>query len=165
MNRKDMAQKVGNILLNSYDKHNVSLPIESKDVIMDLVADVFKNKSVSSMTWLTSRFLHASGVEDPVGYAVSLTSSKSHDYAGNEDAMANFKLCARFGIKPTAGIVTRLSDKISRIANLSELGESARQVKDESVRDTLIDAANYTAILWLWLTEEELINFESEIGE
>lgn len=165
MNPQVMAEKVGSILMNAYDKHNISLPIESKDVVMDLVSDVFKNKSESAMRWLTSRFLHASGAQDPVKYALSLTSNKSHDYAGNIDAMANFKECARFGIKPSAGIVTRLTDKISRISNLTELGENTRQVKDESVRDTLIDAANYTAILWLWLTEEELIEFDNKAGE
>lgn len=162
MNPAVMAEKMSQILTDAYDASRPPLPFEND--LPEFVSFVFNHKNESIMKWLISYFLHASGVEDPVKYALSLTSNKSHDYAGEVDAMANFKVCARFGIKPSVGIVTRLSDKLSRIENLNRLGEDTRQVKDESVRDTLIDAANYTAILWLWLTEEELINFESQIG-
>lgn len=61
---------------------------------------------------------------------------KNHDYgpAGTSiDPIALTKL---------PGISTRLMDKISRLTNLIEK-KSITKVKDESIRDTLIDTINY----------------------
>lgn len=39
--------------------------------------------------------------------------------------------------------VTRISDKYNRLASLCTKPEEERQVKDESITDTLLDMANY----------------------
>lgn len=49
--------------------------------------------------------------------------------------------------------VTRISDKTNRLQNLC-IDKTLLQVKDESIRDTLVDLANY-AILTLMEMEEE----------
>lgn len=39
--------------------------------------------------------------------------------------------------------ITRIGDKYNRIKTLAKKSEQERAVKDESIRDTLIDMANY----------------------
>jgi hypothetical protein len=61
---------------------------------------------------------------------------KNHDY-GNSFGETYEKL----GI---ISAVTRLSDKYNRICSLATKSEQERRVKDESIKDTLIDLANYS---------------------
>lgn len=60
---------------------------------------------------------------------------KNHDY-GNSFGETFEKL----GI---ISAVTRLSDKYNRICSLATKSAEERKVKDENIRDTLIDLANY----------------------
>ena len=60
---------------------------------------------------------------------------KNHDY-GNSFGETFEKL----GI---ISAVTRLSDKYNRICSLATKSAEERKVKDESIRDTLLDLANY----------------------
>jgi hypothetical protein len=60
---------------------------------------------------------------------------KNHDY-GNSFGETFDKL----GI---ISAVTRISDKYNRLTSLCMLPEEERQVKDESITDTLMDMANY----------------------
>lgn len=56
----------------------------------------------------------------------------------NKDYGSSFsELYAEFGLLSS---VIRLSDKLNR---LKSLAKNQQQVKDESIRDTLIDMANY----------------------
>lgn len=76
---------------------------------------------------------------------IRLAERKNHDYAGEADALRNFRACEALGIcNLETGIVVRLSDKLSRIARLMQ-AEAA--VKDESIDDTILDAINYLAIM------------------
>ena len=70
--------------------------------------------------------------------------AKSHDYAGSEDPMSNFRQCEAMGLPAWKGIVVRLTDKLSRIQNFCK--KEALEVKDESIEDTLIDMANYALL-------------------
>jgi len=45
-----------------------------------------------------------------------------------------------------------MSDKMSRISNL--IKDNKPQVKDESIEDTLVDLANYSIILSIYLKHE-----------
>lgn len=78
---------------------------------------------------------------------MALLIAKGHDYAGNEDCLANLK---RFG---ELGIVVRLSDKFSRLESLTKaaLSGGARAVTDESMIDTLRDIRNYSFLLQIFL--------------
>ncbi len=74
-----------------------------------------------------------------------LHSSKSHDYGG-KDPLSNLR---EFGWK---GVIVRLGDKYCRLRNFAKQGEL--KVKDESLKDTLMDNAVYS-LLAIVLFEEE----------
>lgn len=79
----------------------------------------------------------------------ALHDSKNHDYAPEGDPLANFRRSARFGVEPFKGVLVRLSDKWSRIEQLS----SGKSPKNESLRDSLIDSAVYSLIAVMLLEE------------
>jgi hypothetical protein len=76
---------------------------------------------------------------------MALLRAKGHDYAGNEDCLANLRKHGLYGI------VVRLSDKFSRLESLAKHGWGKAEVKDESVRDTLRDIRNYAFLAELFL--------------
>lgn len=69
---------------------------------------------------------------------------KNHDYSSDTDPFANFKLSELVGIDPFKGLLVRLGDKYSRVCFVTTKNEI--KVKEETVRDTLIDMANYALI-------------------
>lgn len=78
----------------------------------------------------------------------AICEAKNKDYTGNkgESAFANFTRVEAMGIAQTEqGFLTRMLDKVSRLSSFIESG--TLHVKDESVEDTLIDLANYSALL------------------
>ena len=78
--------------------------------------------------------------------------AKRHDYASTEDVFANFRHCEIAGIPAWKGVAVRISDKFSRIMGFAR--KERLEVKDESIKDTLVDMANY-ALIALILYEEE----------
>lgn len=50
--------------------------------------------------------------------------------------------------------ITRISDKHNRLINLCTKTESERKVKDESIRDTLMDLSNYCLLTIIELDRE-----------
>lgn len=74
---------------------------------------------------------------------------KNHDY-GNSFGNTFEKL----GI---ISAVTRITDKYNRLVSLSTLPLSERQVKDESISDTLLDMANYCIMTEMELRKEREI--------
>lgn len=85
---------------------------------------------------------------------VSIVSKKNQDYSVPDDAFANFRLCDTMGIcKTEEGIVVRMSDKFQRIVNLLH---KENAVKDETINDSLLDLANYSLILYLYLQDQKL---------
>jgi hypothetical protein len=72
--------------------------------------------------------------------ALTLFQKKNKDYG---DAFANFG---------TIGVLVRLSDKISRAVSISK--SSVTLIKDESLRDTLIDLHNYAAMAIMLMDEK-----------
>ena len=79
----------------------------------------------------------------------SIYTKKNHDYGDSfhatylEEGMAMARI--------------RLSDKLNRFKSLTRNADVA-QVKDESIRDTLLDLANYAIMTVLELDEEEEVN-------
>lgn len=51
--------------------------------------------------------------------------------------------------------VTRISDKVSRLKSLCAKPDAARKVADESIRDTLLDTANYCILTLMELANEK----------
>lgn len=71
-----------------------------------------------------------------------LHSRKNHDYAKTEEPLSNFHRSRALGVEPWRGVLVRMSDKWSRIEQLS----SGKTAKNESLRDSLIDLAVYALI-------------------
>lgn len=85
---------------------------------------------------------------------LDITLAKNSDYAPTDDALSNFYMVENLGLTTAENwILVRLSDKLSRIANLLK-NESKTSVKDESIEDTLIDMANYAIILKILLEDK-----------
>ena len=78
--------------------------------------------------------------------------AKRHDYANEEDVFANFRTCEQAGIPSWKGCCVRIGDKFRRIMGFAK--KEKLKVKDESIKDTLIDMANY-ALIALILYEEQ----------
>ena len=73
--------------------------------------------------------------------------AKNTDYG---DAFANtFK---KLGI---ISAVTRIADKTNRLMSLSAKTEAERNVKDETIKDTLMDLANYALMTLIEMEELE----------
>lgn len=80
---------------------------------------------------------------------LATTTAKNHDYAGLEDAFANFRMVESMGLAPTeTGILTRMTDKLIRVSNLLQ---REAKVKDEAIGQTLLDLAVYSIILAIYL--------------
>ena len=92
-------------------------------------------------------------------HARDLMTRKNHDYtAASGDPFANFRGSAYLGIKPELGILLRMQDKMMRVRTFVEKGQL--RVKDESVRDALVDLINYTVLLYGLTQEEQESNTE-----
>ena len=82
---------------------------------------------------------------------------KNSDYTGgNDDPFSNFKSVEVLGISTEIGFITRMMDKMKRIASFVEQGQL--QVKDESVLDTLHDLANYSCLMAGYIQSKNQIN-------
>ena len=69
--------------------------------------------------------------------------AKNHDYGNSfEQSLDKFGLVAS---------VVRLGDKMNRIESLTK---KEAQVKDESIKDTLLDMANYVIMTVMWMDKK-----------
>ena len=95
---------------------------------------------------------------DLIAQIVDTFQRKNNDYAGSDaqDMMQNFMRCENFGIKMSDGIITRMSDKITRMENLFRTKN--QMVKDESLIDTVTDLSVYCLFLVIALKRESNAN-------
>ena len=78
-----------------------------------------------------------------------LHSRKNFDYCPSHKPLHNFRRCGVMGVEPWKGILVRMSDKWSRIEQLS----NGKTPKNESLRDSLIDNAVYSLLCIILLDE------------
>lgn len=77
--------------------------------------------------------------------ARDLMKAKNQDYASDDsDPFSNLTACQTLGVDPVIGVLIRIGDKFARIKSFIEKGEL--QVKDESVRDSILDSINYLVL-------------------
>ena len=69
--------------------------------------------------------------------------AKNHDYGNSFE-----QSCNKFGI---IAAIVRMSDKMNR---LESLAVKKAEVKDESIKDTLLDLANYAIMTVMWLNQQ-----------
>lgn len=77
---------------------------------------------------------------------------------GIGNPLGNFLESERFGIPAWKGCLVRLSDKVSRLYNLTAKMDDpnyADAVKMESIEDTLIDLANYSLLCLILFKERK----------
>lgn len=85
---------------------------------------------------------------------------KNAGYSGDcSDAFGNFRKAELFGVSAFQGCLVRMSDKFMRVASLTK--NSNNEQVGESIKDSLIDLANY-AIIGVCLYEEEEEKFRKE---
>lgn len=96
----------------------------------------------------------------PMFYDLIIEMCKIHEVKnksyGIGNPLGNFMECERFGIPAWKGALVRITDKVSRIYNLtSKLGnpEYADAFKMENLEDTLLDLANYSLLCLILLRE------------
>ena len=106
------------------------------------------NQFIDCLKKIDSRWQLERFMQEFFTKGVSLASRKNHDYAGNGDPFYNFR---RFGM---TGFIVRMSDKFARLETLASHGYLA--VTDESYTDTLIDIANYAALLAAFIYNQGL---------
>ena len=85
---------------------------------------------------------------------IAITQKKNADYTGaSDDPFFNFtRVQALEACTAEQGFLTRMSDKYCRIVSFVKLG--ALKVKDESVRDTLMDLANYCVLMAAYIESQ-----------
>lgn len=91
-----------------------------------------------------------------------LSVRKNKDYAKPQDHAAdpyaifkNFMRCEAMGIcSVEAGILVRLSDKVSRVENLQS-SSTGPAVVDEKIEDTCLDIINYVCLLLAYMQTKE----------
>ena len=69
--------------------------------------------------------------------------AKNHDYGNSFE-----QSCNKFGI---IAAIVRMGDKMNR---LESLAVKKAEVKDESIKDTLLDMANYAIMTVMWLNQQ-----------
>lgn len=69
--------------------------------------------------------------------------AKNHDYGNSFE-----QSCNKFGI---IAAIVRMGDKMNR---LESLVVKRAEVKDESIKDTLLDLANYAIMTVMWLNQQ-----------
>lgn len=75
---------------------------------------------------------------------VKIYVAKNHDYGNSfEESLDEFGLVAS---------VVRMGDKMNRIKSLIK---KEAQVKDESIKDTLLDIANYAVMTIMWMNKNQ----------
>jgi len=85
---------------------------------------------------------------------IATSRKKNNDYTGDTgNPFANLESCEVLGIKTEIGILTRMQDKMMRLASFA--GGTDMQVTDESIQDTLRDLANYTCLLAGYLSSKD----------
>ena len=70
--------------------------------------------------------------------------AKNHDYGNSFEQSLN-----KFGL---LAAVVRIGDKMNRIESLSK---KEAEVKDESIKDTLLDLASYSIMTLMWLNKKQ----------
>ena len=136
----DIVAMEGNQFYNittGVDYHNISDPDRLKDCLEAITNEV-PNANYYSPKTDADRF------EDITKSMSSIFRKKNHDYGNSFEQSLNEEGLAASRI--------RMGDKWNRFKQLSK-GVQA-QVNDESLRDTLIDMANYAIMTVMWLDKQ-----------
>jgi hypothetical protein len=138
-----------NKIKNIYNMNNNKQVFEEKSEInnksvefedeYEVIEDNKQSKSHLTATWIEDN-----SFESVIKEMIDTYKRKNSDYGNSFD-----KSLDKFGLIAS---VVRLSDKFNRIEQLIQNKE--QQVKDESIRDTFMDMANYCAMTVAWMDQQ-----------
>lgn len=125
-----------------------------------LASSVFSQEMKNRLQAVKDGLIHLGSrpkLSDNVEQFIDITSNMAKTYAAkNHDYGNSFEQSLdKFGL--VASIV-RMEDKMNRIESLSK---KEAEVKDESIKDTLLDLANYAIMTVMWLSKH---NSKTESG-
>jgi len=122
-------------LISDFDKCDKLLQVAFRKLLMGVI-DPIDIKPVFDKVKNTALFsilkMNKTTIESILNDSFNLGVSKNNDY-GSDNIL-------KFGI---IGIIVRLGDKIARYKNLTTNKNIEQKVKDESLKDTLMDIINY----------------------
>lgn len=133
----------GNIVEISEDKeqlYNITAGVDIKNVDIDIIIqhhleNIVDNCSVSKISAPTKHPFQVI-----IDNMFKTYCKKNHDYGNSFDRSLD-----KFGIVASA---IRIGDKMNRLETLTQ---SEAQVYGESIRDTLLDMANYAIMTVMWM--------------
>ena len=99
-----------------------------------------------------------SHIEGTFTKALQLVQKKNTDYAEDTNPFKNFEFARLLNMSVEQAILLRCVDKLARISNLTQRGEDNRAITDESIEDTVVDIANYLAIMLAYRDNEKTIS-------
>lgn len=76
-----------------------------------------------------------------------IRTAKGHDYSGDDDTLANIRICG------ARGLIPRIFDKVMRLKQLV-FDDKEPAVKDEKAIDTMMDLINYAYYLRIMYKQE-----------
>jgi hypothetical protein len=127
---------IDNSLVSDFEKCDRMLQIAFKKAIIGAI-DPIDTKQVFDKTKNTALYKllesEKTNIDDLLNDSFKLGVAKNNDY-GSDNIL-------KFGI---IGLIIRIEDKISRYENLSNNKNTEEKVKNESLKDTLIDIVNYS---------------------
>ena len=87
---------------------------------------------------------------------LDILKEKNSDYAPHHDPWRNFRFASIVGVNPVKAQLVRISEKLARTNNLIDklAKNETASVKDETIEDSLLDLANYSAILAIYLQQQ-----------
>jgi len=122
-------------LISDFDKCDNLLQIAFRKLLIGVI-DPVDIKPVFDKVKNTALFnmleMNKTSIDSILNESFNLGVSKNNDY-GSDNIL-------KFGI---IGIIVRLGDKIARYKNLTTNKNIEQKVKDESLKDTLMDIINY----------------------
>lgn len=148
-----METKINEEYQKLVDKLDIVLTSYSDSDFKEIGVDVIKEVQ-HGIRMLGTRPVLSDNVEQFMSITQNMAktyASKNHDYGNSfENSLDKFGIIAS---------VVRLGDKMNRIESLTK---KSPEVKDESIKDTLLDLANYSIMTIMWL-ENSKINFNSDM--
>jgi muconolactone delta-isomerase len=111
--------------------------------------DLFKNLNLESEETSTTNNERISQMQSIQSEGLELFKRKNQDYG---DAFANYGVI---------GVLVRMGDKIARLQSIST--KSVSLVDSESLRDTLIDLHNYSAMAIMLLDEDDMKKMRQQL--
>jgi hypothetical protein len=111
--------------------------------------DLFKNLNLELEETSTTNNERISQMQSIQNESLELFKRKNQDYG---DAFANYGVI---------GVLVRMGDKIARLQSITT--KSVSLVDSESLRDTLIDLHNYSAMAIMLLDEDDLKKMRQQL--